>query len=88
MSIFLIFYSLLDTIIWQCNVYDAIIPALCRLHVRAVRLEVKLRKRKTGIKWTTLYDEKVCMFIHNMKEAGPDQCNKREGNKELHFDME
>lgn len=50
----------LDFPIWECNVYDTIIPDQCKLHVRGVRLEVKLRKCKAGILWGTLDDVKVC----------------------------
>ena len=39
--------------------HDAIVPELCKLSVGAVRVEVKLKKHITGMKWTTLHDVKV-----------------------------
>ena len=64
-SLYLYVYLLLITLnldipIWECNVFNTIIPDQCKLVVGAVRLELKLRKRNIGIMWTTLHDVKVC----------------------------
>ena len=50
----------LDIPIWECNVHDAIVPELCKLSVRAVIVEVKLKKRRIGLMWPSLHDVKVC----------------------------
>ena len=60
---YIIFIFTLDKVIWECNVYNSIVPEKCRLFVRPSRLEVRLKKRNPKIYWITLHNEKVCSSI-------------------------
>ena len=54
----------LGQIIWECNVYDTIIPEKCKLFAKT-RLEVKLRKKNPG-DWEKFLDptvQYVCLYM-------------------------
>ena len=59
-------FLILDQVIWECNLYDAIIPEKCKFFVRT-RLEVKLKKKKPGVQWRTFRDDMVHIYNYILK---------------------
>ena len=59
-------FLILDKVIWECNLYDSIIPEKCKLFVQT-RLEVKLKKKKPGVHWRTLRDDMVHIYSYICK---------------------
>ena len=61
---YLCIYTNLDQVIWECNVYDTIVPEKCKLYART-RVEVKLMKKNSGL-WKKFLDPTVCLLVHTV----------------------
>ena len=52
---------MLDDVIWECNVYDTVVPAQCELFYvsESDTLHVSLKKKNHGVHWPTFENEMV-----------------------------